>query len=387
MNKSLTVSAEALRTAFNRVKGSVASKSSMPVLSNVLLSVKQDVLTLASNNLEVSSIATALCQSDEDWAITVPAKLLGDWVSTIKGDITLSFDEVSQTLIPKAGKSKIEIKGIDADEFPSIEPKQAEQVLSIQGWVFSEALLRVIHAAAKDGTASNPVLSGVLVRVKNNVLTVAAVDGYRLNVQYRELEENTSTDFEVIVPSSALATTVLGNIPKNEHDKLLQVSLVKSNSDQYGQIGFTYGDATYYARIIDGKYVDYERFVPPASDAEVYLTVSVAELKAALKRISLTAQAGGNIVTLALKGDDGNYLDIVSKAAEIGNSQEVVSASTEKYQDGKIIAVNILYIQEALNTIPYDNLLMRIATPNAPLVLHSPNQAEGVALVMPMRIP
>jgi DNA polymerase-3 subunit beta len=383
---AFTVPAQTLRDGLNRIKGSVAGKSSMPVLANVLLQVDHGTLTLASNNLEVCSIVTTECGSKEEWATTVPAKLLIDWVATIKGDIELSFDERTQTLYPKSGKSTIEIKCIDADEFPSLNRGSLEQVLTMPAWKFSEALSRVVNAAAKENTNPNPVLQGVYIECANNVLTFSAIDGYRLNQQKREVKS--ARDFAVIVPASALSSVVLGNVPKREHDKDLIVSLIRDSGDSFGQIAFQYGDAHYYLRIIDGKFPDVERFIPTNENNDFHVTVSVAELQSAVKRVALTAQAAGNIVVLSSTNEgDGYYFDLGANAAEIGKSSEQVALSLHTDFDERKIALNINYLQDALAVVTTDSALIRLGSPNSPIVIHSANQAEGFALVMPMRLP
>lgn len=383
---AFTVPAQTLRDGLNRIKGSVTGKSSLPILSNVLMQVDQETLMLSSSNLEVFSSTVIDLKSGDEWSTTVPAKLLLDWVATIKGDIELAFDERTQTLYPSTGRSKIEIKCIDADEFPSVNRGSLEQVLTMPAWKFVEAVSRVAGAAAKENTNPNPVLQGVCINVTNNVLTLSAIDGYRLNQQKREVKN--ARDFEVIVPVSALSSTVLSNIRKQEHDKDLIISLIRTSANDFGQLAFQYGDTSYYVRIIDGKFPDVERFIPTNENNDFHVTASVAELQSAVKRVALTAQAAGNIVVLSSSNNgDGYSFELAADAAEIGKSSEEVLVDLKSDYDDRKIALNIHYLQEALASIPSDSTLIRLGSPNNPIVFHSANQAEGISLVMPMRLP
>ena len=183
---------ENLKRGIGIVSHAVPGKSTLPVLSNILLTTEGGRLRLQATNLEVGITAWIGAKIDETGAITVPAKLLADFVGNLPNDtIVLEVDERTQTVHLQCSRSEANIKGIEADEFPTIPVVNAEQpTVRIMPGVLREAISQVAFSAASDDT--RPVLAGVLMRLHDDTVTFAATDGFRLSVRTVELDEPVS---------------------------------------------------------------------------------------------------------------------------------------------------------------------------------------------------
>ena len=232
----------------------VAPKSTLPVLSNILLSTDGGRLRLQSTNLELGITCWIGAKVEEDGAVTVPAKLLADFVGNLPNDaITLNLDERTQTVNLRCARSEANIKGIEADEFPTIPVIEADQpTLTIAPAVLRAAINQVAFAAAADDT--RPVIAGVLIRLRDNTATFTATDGFRMSVKTLELPEPVQTPQEIIVPVRAL--TELGRII-GDAENPVEITVTPSG----GQVLFHSDNVDLVSRLIDGKFPDYERII------------------------------------------------------------------------------------------------------------------------------
>ncbi|HEX5691950.1 MAG TPA: DNA polymerase III subunit beta, partial [Roseiflexaceae bacterium] len=192
----------------------VAGKSTLPVLSNVLLATDEGRLKIASTNLEIGLTCWIGAKIEEEGAVTVPAKLLADVVGGLPNDkISLELDARTQTLNLKCARFEANIKGIEADEFPVIPTiADREPTVAFPPELLRETADQVAFAAATDDT--RPVLAGVLMRLKGTTATFAAADGFRLAVRTVELPEPVREPLEVIVPARALLelSRIIGDV-------------------------------------------------------------------------------------------------------------------------------------------------------------------------------
>lgn len=359
----------------------VAGRSTLPVLSNILLATESGRLKLAGNNLEIGITALVGAKVDEDGAITVPAKLLSDLIGNLPNDtVDLEVDVRTQTLTVICRGTKAAIKGIEADEFPTMPTVQAEAPLvMLPADLLREVIGQVVVAAAAEHT--NPILQGVLIRIVGTRATFAAIDGYRLAVRSFELPEPARETVELVIPARAML-----ELGRTVGDSETPVSMYVT--EKGGQVIFHTDTIDFVSRVIDGKFPDYERFVPPTSRDMTRSVINTGELLRAVKRIALFSQAAGNIVTLTMEpGDAGapGRLTLNANAAEIGESVEQVDALIEG--EGGKLALNVKYLQEALAAMASDQVALESQTPNSPGVFKPVGGPEYLHLVMPMRIP
>jgi DNA polymerase-3 subunit beta len=370
---------ENLKRGLAVVGHAVAGKSTLPVLSNILLSTDEGRLKLAATNLEIGITCWIGAKIEEEGAITVPAKLLTDYVGGLPNDkLLLAADMRTQVLNVQCGREfKANMKGIESEEFPII-PTVSDRTptVAFPPDMLREAIDQVAFAAATDDT--RPVLAGVLMRLKGTTATFAAADGFRLSVRTITLPEPIAEPMDVIVPARALLELgrIIGDVEGN-----VEVTVTPSG----GQVLFHTEQMDLVSRLIEGKFPDFERIIPQGHATRTVLDTQ--ELAKAVKLASYFATASANIVKLTMESG-GNLgpgkLTISANAAEVGDNQSSLDGMVNG--EGGQIALNVKFLTEALNALKTPQVAFETQTPQSPGVFR-PIGAEGyIHIVMPMTV-
>jgi DNA polymerase-3 subunit beta len=374
----LTVLQENLKRGLATVSHAVAGKSTLPVLSNVLLATDGGRLKLAATNLEVGITHWIGAQVIDEGAITVPAKLLADVVGGLPNDkVTLTLDARTQTMKVECGRFVSNIKGIEADEFPTIPSiSDREPTVTIPPDLMREAIDQVAFAAATDD--SRPVLAGVLLRLRDQRAILAAADGFRLATRTIQLSEPLAQPAEFIVPARALIE--LGRI-MGETSGMLSITVTPGAS----QALFHTENTELVSRLIDGKFPDFERIIPQQYATRTILDTS--ELAKAVKLSSYFASASQNVVKLVLEAGEEigpGKLVISANAAEVGDNTGEIDAMISG--DNGQIALNVKYLADALSAIKTAQVALETQSSQSPGVFKPVGQDGYVHIIMPMSI-
>jgi DNA polymerase III subunit beta len=369
---------ENLKRGLAIVSHAVAGKSTLPVLSNILLATDDGRLKLAATNLEIGITCWIGAKIDDEGAVTIPAKLLSDVVGGLPNDkITLELDARTQTVHLTCGRFQASIKGIEADEFPVIPTiADREPTATFPPDLLRETVDQVAFAAATDDT--RPVLAGVLVRLKGNRATFAAADGFRLALRTIDLPEPVAEPLEVIVPARALLelARIIGDAEGN-----VEVTVTPNG----GQILFHSESTDMVSRLIEGRYPDIERIIP--ANFATRTVLETQELAKAVRLASYFATASSNIIRLTFEsGGDlaPGKLTISANAAEVGDNKGELDGMVNG--EGGQIALNVKFLSEALNAIRTPQIAIETQTPQNPGVF-KPVGADGyVHIVMPMTV-
>ncbi|HID85167.1 MAG TPA: DNA polymerase III subunit beta [Anaerolineaceae bacterium] len=370
----VTVSREALARGLNIVSRAVATRSTLPVLANVLLATDEGRLRLSATNLEMAITCWIPAKVAEEGAITVPARTFNDLVSTFPNEgVTLKVEEGSVTLDVRCASSHTDIRGIDADEFPPLPVPDFSDGVRLLVEDFREMVQQVAFAASTDD--ARPVLTGVLLRVRGDQMTLAASDGYRLSVRYADLPQPAGSDLEVIVPARAL--TELARIADPEGELALVAP------PERGQIIFRVGEAELVSQLIDGEYPAFEQIIPRSYHTRTVLSTE-AFLKAC-KQAEIFAREGTNIVRLDITpgGDKPGELR-VSSQSETGSSETTLLATVEG--DPIVIAFNVRFLREALEAVKSPEVALETTAPASPGVVRAVGDEHFLHVVMPMHL-
>ena len=369
---------ENLKRGLAIVGHAVAGKSTLPVLSHILLATDDGRLKLAATNLEVGITCWIGAKIEEEGAITIPARLLSDVVGGLPNDkISLALDVRTQTVNLSCARFDASIKGIEADEFPVIPTiADREPTVSFPPELLREAIDQVAFAAATDDT--RPVLAGVLLRLRGKTATFAAADGFRLALRTIELPEPVAEPQEVIVPARALLelARIIGDTEGN-----VEITVTPSG----GQVLFHTESTDVVSRLIEGRYPDIERIIPSS-----YATRTVLEtqdLAKAVKLASYFATASSNIVRLTIEsGGDlaPGKLTISANAAEVGDNKGVLDGMV--HGEGGQIALNVRFLGEALNAIKTPQIVIETQTAQNPGVFKTVGTEGYLHIVMPMTV-
>ena len=369
---------ENLKRGLAIVGHAVAGKSTLPVLSNILLATDDGRLKLAATNLEIGITCWIGAKIEEDGAVTIPAKLLSDVVGGLPNDkISLQLDPRTQTVALKCARYEASIKGIEADEFPVIPTvSEAAPTASFPPALLRETIDQVAFAAATDDT--RPVLAGVLMRLRGTTATFAAADGFRLALRTIELPEPVAEPAEVIVPARALLelSRIIGDAESN-----VEITITPSG----GQVLFHTESTDLVSRLIEGRYPDIERIIPSSHATRTVLETQ--ELAKAVKLASFFATASSNIVRLTFESGgelSPGKLVISANAAEVGDNKGELDGMV--HGSGGQIALNVRFLSEALAAIKTPQIAIETQTAQNPGVF-KPVGADGyLHIVMPMTV-
>ncbi len=369
---------ENLKHGLGIVGHAVAAKSTLPVLSNILMTTDSGRLRLQATNLEIGITHWIGAKIEDEGAVTIPAKLLSDFVGNLPNDkVEMTLDERTQTIHVVCARSEANIKGIEADEFPTIPVVETDQpTVRIDPAVLRSAINQVAFAAATDDT--RPVLAGVLLKLQGNTVTLAATDGFRLAVKTIELPEPARVAQEVIVPARALIelARILGDA-----ENPVEISITASG----GQILFHTDATDLVSRLIDGKFPDYQRIIPKQYNTRAVLDRNTFVQNARQASVFATSSANITKLTLESGGDWGpGRLTLSANAAEVGDNKSELEGQISG--EGGQIALNIKFLQDALAAIDTPQIAFEMQTASTPGVFRPVGDDSLLIIVMPMTV-
>lgn len=373
----VTVLQENLARGLSIVSRSVPPRSTLPVLSNVLIATDEGRLRLSTTNLEQGMTCWIGAKIEEEGSTTVPARTFADLVATLPdSQVNLSLDAQTQTLTVRSGTSHNDIKGIDAQEFPPLPTPDFENAIHINVADFKEMIQQVAFAASAD--ESRPVLMGVLMQVEGATLTLAAADGFRLSVRKATLSNPTPQPINAIIPARAL--NELARVA-GESEQGIAMTLPKGR----GQVIFRVKDVEVVSQLIDGTFPDYQQIIPRSYKSRTL--ISTAALLKACRQAEIFAREGSNVVRLNIRTNEAmqpGEVEISAHSEETGSNETLVEATV----DGTplLIAFNVKFLREALEVIRTPNVAIETSAANAPGVLRPAGDENFLHVIMPMHL-
>ncbi|MCC6627360.1 MAG: DNA polymerase III subunit beta [Chloroflexi bacterium] len=370
---------ENLQRGLAHVTRAVATKSTLPVLGNILLATDRGQLKLAATNLEIAITCWVGCQIEEEGALTVPARLLADFIGSLPNDrVSLQVDRRTQALLVRCARAKATIKGIDAEDFPVIPTvEDAAPTARIEPELLREIIGQVVFAAATDD--SRPVLTGVQVRIEGNHLTMAAADGFRLSVRAAELAEPAQTDVDIIVPARALS-----ELARTVADQPGPVEITVTGARN--QALFRAGNIDFVSRLIEGAFPDYRKIIP--KDYTTRSVLDTQEFLSATKRASYFARDNADIVKLMLTPSEADLtpgnLTIAANAAEVGDNASELDAAIEGTAGQ--IAFNVRYLSDVLTVVKSSQVALETQSASSPGVVRAVGSQDFTHVIMPMHL-
>ena len=359
------------------VNRAVATRSTLPVLSNILLATDESRLKLSATNLEIGINCWIGAKVEQEGATTVPARLLADLVNSLPAErVDMELITRTQTLNLKAGRFEANIKGIDAQEFPLILVPEEDMRVQIDPDVLRQMIDRVAFAAASD--ESRPVLTGVLADFSADGLTLAAADGYRLSVCTTELDPAPEQPTSVIIPARALQE--LRRISGEQEDPV-EMLVASGRNQAY----FHLKDIDLVSQLVEGTFPAYRQIMPTSFNTETI--VSTADLLKAARMAFIFARDASNIVRVQMVpgGENSGRMIISATSAEHGDNVSEIDATVE----GKPIeiAFNARYLIDALEVMDTAQVSIQTRDASSPGTLKPVGGGDFVHIIMPMHIP
>ncbi|MBI3152112.1 MAG: DNA polymerase III subunit beta [Chloroflexi bacterium] len=374
----VTVLQENLARGLSVVSRAVSPRSTLPVLSNILIATDEGRLRLSATNLELGITCWIAARIDEEGSTTVPSRTFSDLVSSMPSDqVQLTLDVKTQNLHVKGGASNNDIKCIDAQEFPPLPTPEMKDAVQLNVADFKEMIHQVAFAASTD--EARPVLMGVLMNVEKDKVTMAAADGFRLSVRKAQLSQGVSQPINIIIPARAL--NELARVASDGEEPIYMV--VPKNR---GQVLFRVKDVEVVSQLIDGTFPDYHQIIPRNYKSRTL--VSTASLLKACKQAEIFAREGSNVARLDIKESKGEMqpseVEISATSEETGKNETIVEATVDG--GSVLIAFNVKFLREALEVIKTPNVALETSAANAPGVVKPVGDDNFLHVIMPMHL-
>ena len=363
---------ENLSKCLGVVGRAVATRTTLPVTSNVLLATEESRLRLSATNLEIAISCWLGSMVEEEGAITVPAKLLSEFVNSLpsqKIDLALA----DHTLELKCARFEARISGIDAEDFPPIPKISGGMTYQIQPDALRLAINQVVFATASEDT--RPVLTGVCAEFEEDMLTMAAADGFRLAVHKAPLMSPTKEKAEIIIPGRALSE--LNRMLTDQKDPV-EIAVSQNKS----QVLFRMKDVELVSQLIQGTFPNFRQLIPASYTTRA--VISTPEFLRATRTSAIFARDGSGIVRLQITPDGGatGKMSVSARSEQVGDNVGEIDAKVEG--EAAKIAFNGKYLTDVLGVIHEGEIALETTTPSSPGVIRPIGVDNYVHIIMPM---
>lgn len=354
----------------------VATRTTLPITNNVLLTIDESRLRLTATNLEMAISCWIGAKVEEEGAITIPARLLTEFVNSLPSDkIDISLSPSTKTLELKCARFEARISGVDAQDFPPI-PKVAPGITTkVEVEALQRGISQVVFAAATE--ESRPVLTGINAEFEGDLLTLAAADGFRLAVHKLPLAQPVSQQTTVVIPARALAEL---NRLMADQEEAVDLTVDSNKS----QALFRLKNIELVSQLVQGSFPNYGQLIPQSYSTRA--VVEVAAFLRATKTATIFARDGSGIVRLVMIPGGGELepgkMTVSARSEEVGDDVGEIDAVIEG-EEAKI-AFNGKYLAEVLGVLPQEQVALEITNPSSPGVIRPVSVDNYVHVVMPM---
>lgn len=361
----LKVTKTSLLEGLQMVQNVVSIRSTLPILSNVLLAAEEGKLWLTTTDLEVGVRCGIEADIQKKGTTTLPARRLASIIRELP-DKTIEIDVDDNDIATfRCNSSFFKIIGLSKDEFPAISKPEGKYCYHLGQGAFKEMLRKTSYAASTDETRY--VLNGVLLSFSGNNLIMVATDGRRLALVEHEVEFPKEAEADIILPSKAV-TELLHTL---EDDGELNVYVDEN------KITFEFGDVLIASKLIDGTYPNFRQVIP--SHCEERVTIERESLLTALKRVSLLTTDKSNATRLTFAK---NKVTISTNTPDVGEARETIPI---KYTGKEItVAFNPEYMMDPLRNLSNDEIFIELTDDLSPGVMKC--DIPFLYVLMPMRI-
>lgn len=370
----ITCNRRVLHESLQHVGRVVSGRTTLPILSNVLLEAKEGQLRVVAYDMEIGAESRAAIEAQEEGAVTVPARVLGDVVSTLP-DATVELETREGSILGLGcGRSQYVIHGLPAGEYPAL-PEVGEGIsFEIAQRAMRDLIRKTIFAVSTDETRA--ILTGVLVRREGDAVKMVATDSYRLAVKTATPEEveggEGAGEWEAIVPARALQELNRMLEPAAEETK------VRVRADER-QVSFEVGPYTLVSRLIEGQFPNYQRVIP--TEVKQTIRVNREDMLGAIKRAAIVARAEASKLVF---GTEEGTLTITAESADLGRAREELPATLEG--EGMEVAFNAGYLIDVLAAMESEEVIWQLSGPLSVALLKGADDPEYLYVVAAMQV-
>ncbi len=373
----ITCKQQDLSRGLSIVSHAVSSRSTLPILANILLVTDSGRLKLSATNLEIGINCWIDAEIHEEGTTTVPAKLITDFVNSLpQAPVDIDVPTDSHTINMKSLRSSATIKGMDPSEFPLIPTTEGGELpIILDATTLKEMISQVAFAAADDD--SRPVFTGVHVEVNDEKLTFAAADAFRLAVRVAPLPGHEQSHDNILIPARTL--TELARILPSEG--AVQMIVTPNRS----QVLFHTDQIDLVSRLIEGTFPNFRNIIP--KDSTTRAVMETKEFAAAVKSVTPFARDSSNITRVKIASDESEGLEpgtltIEATAEDVGSNVSTINAAVDGPEQQ--IIFNVKYLSDVLAILDTPEVALEVTSAGRPGVIKPVGSADYTYVIMPM---
>jgi DNA polymerase-3 subunit beta len=364
----ITADREPLLDALQAASRALSTRSTLPSLGGILLTTQEGRTLARATDMELGISVELDAEVEGEGELLLPGRLLTDVARSLPpGKVTLSERREERDVELTAGTAHFHLRVMPTEDFPRLAEFEGDAIKMPAG-ALAETVERVARAASRDEV--RPILTGILVSVEGEKLTMVATDSYRLSVKHTDLDQAPATSFEANVPARALRE--LARIVGQTGVEEVEIALPGN------QIVFRAGTYVLSSRLIEGQFPSYRQLLPDAFDHDVRLPRT--ELLDVTRRIGHLAQRNAPLRL----GFNSGELTVSAETPEIGDASEAMPCAFEGEE--LVIAFNPQFFIEGVESIETEELVLRLTSPLRPGLLQQAGDESFSYLVMPIRL-
>jgi len=360
-----TCNRSALTNSINIVQKAVSSRSTLPILQGILLSVEQDKLILTGTDLEITIRTEMEVKSSENLRFVVDSKLFGDIIRRLPDEeVTITLKENNLAEI-RSGKARFKISVMNPEEFPETPKIENAFMISLESDLVEDMIRKTIFSISKDDIRQ--VLKGGLLEFEDGLYLVT-LDGYRMSIRFEKMEG--LNRFKMIIPGKTL-----DEILKIIDDTEGNINIGVSNNHACFELGST----VIYSRLIEGEFINYKQLIPSSYNTRI--KINTRWFYDSLERASIVLrEEKSNVVRFYI---NEGFLKILGNT-EVASVEEEVPI--ELFGDRMEIAFNPRYFMEALRVIDDEEIYIDFTTNLSPCVIRPLKGEKYIYIILPIRI-
>ncbi len=369
---------EDLQKALDVIANVVPTKTTLPILTCVLMEVANDRLTFSATNLDVSiTTGTDKVAIKTEGKVAIPAVKFVPFVRTLRpGSVVISLKGKQIQLV--SGKARMTENTMNVDEYPALKQLEEKNGLDVEAAILIDMINETSYSVSKDET--RPALMGILWEVRSDSLTLVATDAHRLARSGRTMEWDVGGDREMIVDTAGLRhlPRIVSGLTEEERASGNLTMFMGDN-----QLSFRTGPTVLHTRLLEGPFPDYNAVIP--QDNDKHITLDKADFSQTIRRVSITADR----ITSQIKlGIENGRMELSARGTEGSQSEDEIPISYEG--EALEIGFNFVYLQDILKNIRTESIQLSLKdSQSAALIkpLTEDGDETGVlCLLMPLRL-
>lgn len=350
----------------------IAWNNALPILWNLLIEAKDSKILFTATDLDLTIKHSINAEIEEEWSITVPAKLLQSYINLLK-EWEIIFSIKWDNILIKSSWSNTKIKWISSEDFPKTLSSESSEEIEINSEDLKKWLSQTIFSVSS--SQSRPILTWILFKISGDYLELMSTDSYRFSSRKIKLQNSLWKDLSLIVPWKSMAQ-LISILWENDSEQNIKSVKVEISSNQ---ILFTVWEMKLYSRIIEWQFPNCAMLIPKTSTTQV--VVDKADIIQIIKRINIFAKENNNNIRFNFS-EQKIKLDTLD--TQIWSDESEIDSAIK--WDDIIVAMNSLFVLELLSAIKTPEIVIELNWQYSPVLFKNTWDEDFIHIIMPLRV-